>query len=131
MPSVDPVRARHARRRGNDRGDCRRADGRALRAWQRAVVDALVAAAPPVPTPGPAFAGALGESQARYGWPFVGEHWIPHFTVASVPAERSDPLVGACLALPLDFRFAADSAALCGIRGDAHVVVARVALGSG
>jgi hypothetical protein len=30
------------------------------------------------------------ESWRRYGFPFVGAHWLPHFTIASLPVERTD-----------------------------------------
>lgn len=33
------------------------------------------------------------ESWRQYGFPFVGPHWIPHFTVASLPVRRDDPVV--------------------------------------
>ncbi len=31
------------------------------------------------------------QSWRRYAFPFVGPHWIPHFTVASLPVRRDDP----------------------------------------
>jgi hypothetical protein len=33
-----------------------------------------------------------------YGFPFVGAHWIPHFTVAALPVSRDHPLVAEFLA---------------------------------
>lgn len=33
------------------------------------------------------------QSWRRYAFPFVGPHWIPHFTVASLPARRDDPVI--------------------------------------
>jgi len=32
-------------------------------------------------------------SWTDYGFPFVGAHWIPHFTVASLPVAQDDPIV--------------------------------------
>ena len=33
------------------------------------------------------------ESLDRYGFPFVGDHWIPHFTIASLQTDQNDPLI--------------------------------------
>lgn len=32
-------------------------------------------------------------SWREYGFPFVGSHWIPHFTIASLPVRRDDPFI--------------------------------------
>ena len=37
-------------------------------------------------------------SWRQYGFPFVGPHWAPHFTVASLPVRRDDPVIGEFLA---------------------------------
>ena len=37
------------------------------------------------------------ESFERYGFPFIGAHWIPHLTIASLQTERDHPLIGAFL----------------------------------
>lgn len=99
-----------------------------LREWQTTVADAFVAAAPVLPAASPFTSGPLGRSQARYGWPFVGGHWIPHFTVASLPVDLSDPLLLGCLATPVDSLFLAGEVALYGVDGDAHHLIARVPL---
>lgn len=33
------------------------------------------------------------QSWRRYGFPFVGAHWIPHLSIAAVPVGRDDPFV--------------------------------------
>lgn len=84
-------------------------DKRELRAFQRRVV-AAVAGLRHRPATDSRFAGRLQhlsagqrECVAEYGFPFVGDGWEPHFTVASIdPAKwadlfaelRSDPPVG-------------------------------------
>lgn len=32
----------------------------------------------------------LYDSYLKYGFPFIGEHWIPHFSIASLKIEKSD-----------------------------------------
>ena len=34
------------------------------------------------------FEGLLKESYNKYGYPFVGEHWIPHITIGSLDIEK-------------------------------------------
>jgi 2'-5' RNA ligase len=34
------------------------------------------------------FEGLLKESYNQYGYPFVGEHWIPHITIGSLDIEK-------------------------------------------
>ena len=35
----------------------------------------------------------LKESFVSYGFPFVGSHWIPHFTIASLITNRTHPII--------------------------------------
>ena len=35
----------------------------------------------------------LKESFDRYGYPFIGVHWIPHMTIASLQTRRDHPLI--------------------------------------
>ncbi len=37
-------------------------------------------------------------SWRQYGFPFVGSHWIPHLTIASVPTRPDDPFIAEFLA---------------------------------
>jgi 2'-5' RNA ligase len=39
----------------------------------------------------------LRESFERYGFPFIGSHWIPHLTIASLQTARDHPLIEAFL----------------------------------
>jgi hypothetical protein len=38
-------------------------------------------------------------SWRQYGFPFVGSHWIPHLTIASMPVPPDDPFIADFLAL--------------------------------
>ena len=44
--------------------------------------------------------GAFVQSWRRYGFPFVGAHWVPHFTVASLPSAPDDPEIAEFLRSP-------------------------------
>lgn len=46
--------------------------------------------------------GPFAQSQARYGFPFVGAHWIPHVSVGAVPAEGGEPFVDEFVATGMD-----------------------------
>jgi hypothetical protein len=61
------------------------------------------------------------ESWCRYGFPFVGAHWIPHFSIASLQANQDHPLILEFLALKPDVRFRALSIQAYEVRGDHHV----------
>ena len=39
------------------------------------------------------FEGLLRESYNQYGYPFVGEHWIPHITIGSLDIEKKKLVV--------------------------------------
>lgn len=67
-----------------------------LAAVQHAVSEALVpyCAVPAlVDVPAPIRQEPFLSSLRRYGFPFVGGHWIPHFTVASLPIPRDAALI--------------------------------------
>ena len=68
----------------------------ALTALQHAVSEALVpyCAVPALAdVPAPIRQEPFVSSLRRYGFPFVGPHWIPHFTVASLPTPRDAALI--------------------------------------
>ncbi len=60
------------------------------------------------------------ESWRRYGFPFVGAHWIPHFTVASLPVRRDDPVVAAFLESTRTCEMTLRSASWWQIVGERH-----------
>ena len=35
----------------------------------------------------------LNESFRQFGFPFIGAHWIPHFTIASLKKDMDHPLI--------------------------------------
>ena len=62
----------------------------------------------------------LYDSFIKYGFPFVGEHWIPHFTVASLQTGKNNPIIKNFLAQKIKFNFIIDQLSLWRINGDDH-----------
>lgn len=105
-----------------------------LAALQRAVADALVPLRVVPPSGGgaeegqvPPWTGAFAESMERYGFPFVGDHWLPHTTVASLPHGAA--LVGEITAEPVPrVPLTIDRVGLWRIDGETHTRIATAPL---
>jgi hypothetical protein len=67
-------------------------------------------------------------SSRRYGFPFVGDHWIPHLTAASVPVDRSDPIVAEFLQVDPRSTMTVDRVSWWRIAGPAHDRLASIPL---
>lgn len=101
-----------------------------LVALQRTVADALA----PFVLPPPPLAGGMDRepfrtSYDRYGFPFVGEHWIPHFTIASPRVSRHDPMVAQFSLLQLDYPVRIDRVSAWEVEGSAHRRIGTLELG--
>jgi hypothetical protein len=68
--------------------------------------------------------GKYKESYDRYGFPFVGSHWIPHLTIASVKKEGKQ-LIDEIKISPinLNLKESGGSLALFKILGDSHQLI--------
>ena len=68
--------------------------------------------------------GKYKESYDRYGFPFVGSHWIPHLTIASVKNEGKK-LIDEIKTTPvnLNLKESGGSLALFKILGDSHQLI--------
>ena len=64
----------------------------------------------------------------KYGFPFVGDHWIPHFSVSSPHIDYSDPIIKEFLSSENIFSFSVNKVSLWHINGDEHINVASVEL---
>lgn len=62
------------------------------------------------------------ESYEKYGFPFVGGHWIPHFTIASLKVKKTDPFLLDLMNLKFSFECAFSNFSLVEVTGDDHVV---------
>lgn len=58
-----------------------------------------------------------------YGFPFVGSHWIPHFTVAALPVPRDDRLVDEFLASAVSWHMTVRRVSWWRVVGDQHECV--------
>ena len=64
-----------------------------------------------------------------YGFPFVGPHWIPHFTVASLKVPKDAPLLRALTSGEVRHEFLLDRVSVWEIDGDSHTKLCEVLLG--
>jgi hypothetical protein len=68
--------------------------------------------------------GKYKESYDRYGYPFVGSHWIPHLTIASVKKEGKKLIHEInTTAINLNLKESSGSLALFKILGDNHQLI--------
>jgi 2'-5' RNA ligase len=68
-------------------------------------------------------------SYAEYGFPFVGPHWIPHFTIASLKVTKDAPLLRTLTAGDARHAFQLDRVSVWEIAGDSHAKLFEVPLG--
>ena len=68
-------------------------------------------------------------SFVEYGFPFVGAHWIPHFTVASLKVAKDSPLLRALTSGEVRHEFLLDRVSVWEIEGDSHTKLFEVPLG--
>ncbi|MFZ4396319.1 MAG: 2'-5' RNA ligase family protein [Kiritimatiellia bacterium] len=103
----------------------------ALQALQRTVAQLLAPfvdpqALPPLP-PSIAREPFLSSYQ-RFGFPFVGDHWIPHFTIASLRTARTHPMITAFLAHPESFELPVAEISLWLVAGETHTKLRTIKL---
>ena len=70
------------------------------------------------------FAGSL----QKYGFPFVGTHWIPHFTIGSPKVAAHSPLLVQLMSGPATHRFSVRSISLWRVDDDHHERLHELAL---
>ena len=63
----------------------------------------------------------LYKSNKKYGFPYVGEHWIPHFTVASLTTNRRKKILKDFLSLPTFFDFKINRFSIWRVNQDVHI----------
>lgn len=60
------------------------------------------------------------ESYNKYGFPFVGDHWIPHFSVSSLRSEKTYPIIKDFLSTTKQYHFMVNQISLWRVNGDKH-----------
>jgi hypothetical protein len=93
---------------------------------QQAVCEALRQHRRPVSSdelPAPLRCEPFLRSWRDYGFPFVGSHWIPHFTVAALPVPRDHHLVAEFLASTGSWDMTVNRVSWWRVVGDRHECV--------
>lgn len=70
----------------------------------------------------------LHYSYKNYGFPFIGEHWLPHFTVASIKTSKNDSLIKNFLKDDILEKFVIYNCSIWIIDGDNHNMVDNINL---
>jgi hypothetical protein len=65
----------------------------------------------------------------KYGFAFVGEHWIPHFTIASLHISKKDALITEFENLHPGYDFVIDKVSVWRVEEDNHTKIAVLKLG--
>lgn len=70
----------------------------------------------------------LKKSFDKYGFPFVGSHWIPHFTVASIMTTRDNYLIKSFLNQRNSYEMDVKEISCWRVDGDKHTCLRRCKL---
>jgi len=70
----------------------------------------------------------LSQSYKLYGYPFVGSHWIPHFTIASINVSRGHHLIKEFLNDIGEFEMMVNEVSCWDIEKEQHIILDRIAL---
>lgn len=96
---------------------------------QAAAAGTLAPFLEPARTPHPlASIEPFGASLRRYGFPFVGPHWIPHFTIGSPRVASGDPLLAKLMSGPTRHQFPVLAVSVWRVQGNHHERLHEVAL---
>ena len=65
----------------------------------------------------------LCDSYLNFGFPFVGEHWIPHFTVSSLKVNKNHGIIKEFLLDRIDVSFKVNKVSVWDINDDKHQMI--------
>lgn len=68
-------------------------------------------------------------SYLEYGYPFIGSHWIPHFTIASLEVARNSRFLYEMLSGEAKYSFELDKISVWEVGGDIHTKMFDVHFG--
>lgn len=80
------------------------------------------------PLPPPIAREPFLSSYQRFGFPFVGDHWIPHFTIASLQAPRTHPMIKTFLDRSESFELPVQEVSLWLVNGETHTKLRTIKL---
>ena len=72
------------------------------------------------------FEGFLKESYIQYGYPFVGEHWIPHITIGSLDIDKKKLTNFYYGMFNLPRKIKINNLGLFKIEGESHSLIKRI-----
>ena len=72
--------------------------------------------------------GRFLESFRQFGWPFVGEHWIPHFSIASLLTNKDHHLVTEFLSNNKNYILKVNQISIWEIKSDDHLLIETIKL---
>ena len=78
------------------------------------------------PTKAPEFVKnnlTLKNSYEKYGFPFIGSHWIPHFSIASLRVQPTHPLITDFLSLKREYEFELSQFSMWRIESEQHTLI--------
>ncbi len=70
----------------------------------------------------------LSNSYKIYGFPFVGDHWIPHFTISSLKIKKSHKIIKEFLSNKNNSSFRVDKISIWRINKDKHQMLEEISL---
>jgi 2'-5' RNA ligase len=72
------------------------------------------------------FNGDLKRSNDKYGYPFVGKHWIPHLTIGSLEIESNKILDYTDGLFEFSRKIVINNLCLFKIEGDSHLLIKKI-----
>ena len=100
-----------------------------LLSFQKAIAESLINHKINIPAPNFIRKNKLFyHSYKIYGFPFVGSHWLPHFTVASLITSKQDKLIKKFLDNIKLEKFTVNNFSIWKINGDEHKKIETVSL---
>jgi hypothetical protein len=99
----------------------------ALHTLQESLAEVLLSVKVNVPLPNYLTGSKqLRESYDKYGFPFVGDHWIPHFSVSSLRTEKKHPIIEDFLSSTKQYHFTSNQISLWRVDDDEHTLLETV-----
>ncbi len=70
----------------------------------------------------------LYDSYLDFGFPFVGDHWIPHFTISSLKVAKNHKIIRDFLLDQIDISFTVNKISVWDINGNQHQMIEEFTL---
>ena len=67
----------------------------------------------------------LKKSFENYGSPFIGDHWIPHLSIASMRTEKSHPLISEFQSWQPKYNLKVNELSFWRVNGNDHLLIER------